>query len=82
LSPDFTRWPTLLASVTLTGTGLALDVAEPASAPYAAACLALGAVGLGAFVYAEGARHRDWTDHERTRTVTPADTERDDTPSG
>jgi hypothetical protein len=64
---EFTRWPTLLAAVTLTGTGLALDLADPSASPFAAACLALGAVAFGAFVYAEGARHRDWTDEERTR---------------
>lgn len=63
--PEFARWPTLLAAVTLTGTGLALDLADPSAAPFAVACLTLGAVAFGAFVYAEGARHRDWTEDER-----------------
>ncbi len=68
---DFTRWPTLLAAVTLTGTGLALDVADPSAAPYAAACLALGAAAFGSFLYAEGARHRDWNDSDYRTRDTP-----------
>jgi hypothetical protein len=72
--PEYARWPTLLGAVTLTGAGLGLDLAEPASSPFAAACLALGAVSFGAFVYAEGARHRDWTEAERA--------ERPDRPTG
>jgi hypothetical protein len=75
VGPEFARWPTLLAAVTLTGSGLALDLADPAASPFAVACLTLGAVAFGAFVYAEGARHRDWTDTERSRHA-------DDTPAG
>lgn len=62
---SFVRWPLLAGSVSLIGTGLALDIADPAATPYASACLALGAVAFGAFVYAEGARQRDWTEQER-----------------
>jgi hypothetical protein len=75
VGPEFARWPTLLAAVTLTGSGLALDLADPAASPFAVACLTLGAVAFGAFVYAEGARHRDWTDAERAH-------ERPDRPTG
>lgn len=59
------RWPLLLGATLLLTAGLALDLADSAAAPFAAACLALGAVAFGAFVYAEGARHRDWTDAHR-----------------
>lgn len=74
----FARWPLLAAAVTLGGAGLALDLSDAGAAPYAVACLMLSASAFGAFLYAEGARHREWW----TRTVTPAFTESDDTPDG
>lgn len=68
---EFARWPLLLAAVTLVTIGLALDLADVAATPFASACLALGGAAFGAFVYAEGARHREWNDskeHDRTRS--------------
>lgn len=56
----FTRWPTLLAAVVLVSTGLALDVTNQQYRTFAVACLALGSSAFGAFLYAEGARHREW----------------------
>jgi hypothetical protein len=78
----FARWPLLAASTTLAGAGLALDLTSPDAAPFAVACLMLAACAFGAFLYAEGARHRDWTHAERSRSVTPAFTDSDDTPDG
>jgi hypothetical protein len=56
----FERWPLLGAAVVLAGTGLALDLTAAEVAPFAVACLALAAAAFGAFLYAEGARHREW----------------------
>jgi hypothetical protein len=70
--PEFTRWPTLLAAVTLATSGVALDLAS--HAPVAFALWALSAACFGAFLYAEGARHRDWTDAERRYLDADADT--------
>lgn len=79
----FARWPLLAASVTLTGAGLALDLTNPAVSGFAAACLVLGASAFGAFVYAEGARHREWfTRSDSSLSATPDTTESDDTPGG
>lgn len=61
----FARWPLLLACVVLVGTGLALDLHSDEIAPFAVACMTLGAAAFGAFIYAEGARHRDWLSSQR-----------------
>jgi hypothetical protein len=59
--PDtLTRWPLLAAAVTLTGTGVAIDVTTDTAERVAIALLMLAGVAWGAFVYAEGARHREW----------------------
>jgi hypothetical protein len=60
------RWPLLLAAVTLGVLGVGLDVSNSAAAGLAVACIALSAASLGAFLYAEGARHREWW-HRDTR---------------
>lgn len=58
---ELSRWPLLLGCVLLAVSALGVDVSQGAtSAGVVAALLALSAVCLGAFVYAEGARHREW----------------------
>jgi hypothetical protein len=59
------RWPLLLGAVTLGVLGVGLDLSNTAAAGLAVACVALSAACLGAFVYAEGARHREWWAHHR-----------------
>lgn len=67
--PEFTRWPLLLAAVTLMSAGVALDLA--AQAPVAFGLWALASAAFGGFIYAEGARHRDWTDRDDTPGAGP-----------
>jgi hypothetical protein len=63
---SFARWPLLLAGMTLVSAGVALDLST--QAPVAFGLFALAAASFGGFVYAEGARHRDWLDaQERER---------------
>lgn len=64
------RWPLLLAAATLGVLGVGLDLSNSAAAGLAVACVALSAAALGAFLYAEGARHREWWHRQ------------DDTPDG
>ena len=60
------RWPLLLAALATCAGALGVDLAAGHAAPsIVAVLLALSAVCLGAFVYAEGARHRDWHDEHR-----------------
>lgn len=75
---ELSRWPLLLAAVILGVLGVGLDVSNSAAAGLAVACVSLAAACLGAFLYAEGARHREWWDRWRH-----ADLEHDDdTPVG
>lgn len=60
----YSRWPLLLAAFILVTSGLALDLSRQETVPFAIACLVLGATAFGAFVYAEGARHREWWAHK------------------
>lgn len=63
------RWPLLLAAVTLGVMGTALDLSNSSAVGLAVACVALSAAALGAFLYAEGARHREWwSQHADTPT--------------
>lgn len=55
-----TRWPLLVAAVALIGTAVGVDLSTGPGAGIALAMVLLAAVMLGAFVYAEGARHRGW----------------------
>lgn len=55
------RWPLLLACVVLVVGALGVDyVGSDRGYVLAAALLGLGAASFGAFLYAEGARHREW----------------------
>mgnify|MGYP001764360190 CR=1 FL=1 len=56
----FRQWPLALAAVTLMAAGITLDLTTQAAIAYGLWVLA--AACLGAFVYAEGARHREWWD--------------------
>lgn len=73
----FARWPLLLACVVLVGTGLALDLHSEEIAPFAVACMTLGAAAFGAFLYAEGARHREWLHENMDKKQEP---DREDQP--
>lgn len=53
------RWPLLGASALLLTLGLGVEWTN-AAALAGAGLILLGAATLGAFVYAEGARHREW----------------------
>lgn len=56
-----TRWPLLLAAVLMVAAGVGVDyVSSERGYLLAAVLVGLGAACMGAFLYAEGARHRDW----------------------
>ena len=68
---ELSRWPLLLAAVLLAAAALTIDLTQTTgTAPSAvAALLALASAAFGAFLYAEGARHREWWDRaHRTDT--------------
>lgn len=79
------RWPLLTAAATLAALGIGVDLAYGAPVAYAAWTLAAACVG--AFVYAEGARHREWLEADDTpargaRHVASARVAPDETPPG
>jgi hypothetical protein len=55
---DLARWPVLLAGAVLASVGIGLDLTK--QAPIAYGLWALSSACFGAFLYAEGARHREW----------------------
>lgn len=57
---ELTRWPLLLAAVVLTTAAVGLDVTQAAGERLAVALIIMAATAWGAFLYAEGARHREW----------------------
>lgn len=58
------RWPLLMAAGFLVATAVGIDISNPPTNGYVVTVLfILGAMCLGAFVYAEGARHREWLGH-------------------
>lgn len=60
------RWPLLLAALALVAAAIGMDLGSEGGTAVAAALLLLGAVCLGAFLYAEGARRREWwAQHDR-----------------
>lgn len=63
---DLARWPLLTGAATLAALGIGLDLAEEAAVAYAVWTLAAACVG--AFLYAEGARHREWWHADDTPT--------------
>lgn len=74
----FARWPLLVAGTTLAASGVGLDLAAQAPVAYGLWCLA--AACFGGFLYAEGARHREWLEQERDRNA--AGRHADDVPPG
>lgn len=69
---ELARWPLLLAAVVLSVTALGVDVTQgAASTGIAVALLALAATAFGAFLYAEGARHREWWDRSHADEEDP-----------
>lgn len=58
MRPDLSRWPLLVAASVLLTVGLGVDLITGATV--AAGVIALAAACIGAFLYAEGARHREW----------------------
>jgi hypothetical protein len=54
----FARWPLLLAGLTMMSVGIGIDLTNQASIAYV--LWALASACVGAFLYAEGARHREW----------------------
>jgi hypothetical protein len=77
------RWPLLGASALLLTLGLGVEWTN-AAALAGAGLILLGAATLGAFVYAEGARHREWWHESHGHADTPAGegTGQDAGPSG
>jgi hypothetical protein len=60
----YARWPLLLAGLTLTGAAVGIDIGTEEGYAIAAGLAAMGAVAFGGFIYAEGARHREWFAHK------------------
>ena len=54
------RWPLLTSAGTFAALGVGVDLAT--GAPVAYAFMTLAAASVGAFLYAEGARRREWFD--------------------
>jgi hypothetical protein len=75
----FARWPLLLAGVTLVSAGVVLDLET--QAPVAFGLWALASAAFGGFMYAEGARHRDWLDaHDQLDDAPRAEERAEDGP--
>jgi hypothetical protein len=65
---ELSRWPLLLAAVALLAAALGVDyVGSDRGYLLSAVLVGLAAAAFGAFVYAEGARHREWREDERGR---------------
>jgi hypothetical protein len=65
---EFGRWPLLICSLLLIGSAVGVDLKVEGAYALATALAVLGAASFGAFIYAEGARHREWW-HETITTV-------------
>ena len=63
----YSRWPLLLGTFLLIGSAVGLDLKGPGAYNVAIGLASLGAASFGAFIYAEGARHREWW-HRRKNT--------------
>jgi hypothetical protein len=62
---EFSRWPLAMLGFGLITVAVALDLTNTATAVLAGAIEVLGIAVVGAFIYAEGARHREWIDHNK-----------------
>lgn len=65
----FARWPLLLAAGVFTGAAVGLDLTNDTSSYMVVVLFVLASISLGAFIYAEGARHREWLGHMFDRTT-------------
>lgn len=60
---EFSRWPLAMLGFGLISIAVALDLTNDAAVVLAGAIEVLGIATVGAFLYAEGARHREWWEH-------------------
>lgn len=54
------RWPTLVGAVVFLTAAIGIDLTSDRATQLVTALVALSATCIGAFLYAEGARHREW----------------------
>lgn len=59
------RWPTLVGAAVFLTTAVGIDLTSDHEVALVEALVALSASCLGAFLYAEGARHREWWQSQR-----------------
>lgn len=74
----FSRWPLGLLSFALISVAVGLDLTTETTAAFAGAIEVLGIVTGGAFIYAEGAHHREWWTQYNKKNE--QDTEPEETP--
>lgn len=75
---ELSRWPLLLMTIGLVGAALGIDITVSDADHFAIALMGLALASGGAFIYAEGARHREWW----SRTLHPEKREREGESSG
>ena len=68
---EFSRWPLGMMGFGLIGVAVAMDLTTDIAAALASAIEVLGIAVVGAFIYAEGARHREWWEQYRKKNDTP-----------
>lgn len=59
------RWPTLVGAALFLTAAVGIDLTSDRNVNLVQALLALSATCVGAFLYAEGARHREWWQTQR-----------------
>lgn len=57
---ELSRWPLLLGAMLLIAVAVGIDLTHDSGLLVVEVLLIIAAVLIGAFVYAEGARHREW----------------------
>lgn len=57
---SYSRWPLLMASIVFASAAVALDLTNGTSLYMVVVLFVMASITLGAFIYAEGARHREW----------------------
>lgn len=80
---ELSRWPLLLAAAILVAAGVGIDyVSSERGYLLSAVLVGLAAAAVGAFLYAEGARHREWLESERRRDAVESATQAEPPPGG
>lgn len=74
------RWPTLVGSATFLTVAVGIDLTTEHEVALVEALVALSATCLGAFLYAEGARHREWWESRRELLASMGGRRDDDPP--